>query len=818
MWTLSPSADRAQLGEKLAELLTGADALFVTEGESGGFQEGEPEGATAGGFSFPSPTPRTDAAEQWSRLQTLVVAALELIPLRENDGDHPQEKEEEASGSADVFLTREDVGQAAVLSPAVAPRLSDQVRAAVAGALQCLAVENSMRVAIAFRVFLIYGESFSADLAPMGQPVFAALEQIRARMPPPACGRTWSEELMVVTCYTCASDQTCCFCMDCFESETHEGHDYRIHGSLGGMCDCGDPEAWDPKGFCAKHRGAREDFKASEVLSPFGELFARSALRGLMDVAVTHSIELCRGDFTTISALVNKDDPEARKQQDSDMLRSSLRYDAIDEATWLRAHRPVDTKHPAIAVENVAAGLRGSLMLEVDLLLSVARSGNSELWGVLMSAEFASRPTVFAGEPRPDIDVAAIAPGGSTLDFLFLLHNYLPQPARLILHELYHVLVPSYAFKHVAIRHFATHYPHLLREAGSRAYVPARYEESGDILDLGAQIITVPSVCMSVSAVTDLEVFYGLGQIRVSDKLPRNIVSIMAGELAAVIEASSGDSRFIDHSHALMEDGAYWTPYIDLKYALQNASVSSIMCGFPDGNPASASTHPVTQAWGSVIVPRIVARAHGGLPLIRRARGSQHVLREPRFLNAINFEINVARLCEVIATRLAKVLVSYLSSAGDAPDARETAMRSACESVIVPLVRSLHEWLRTSDNLPRFDTQYRVADTSTDLLRRFGYDMEEDFYGVSMHISLHRALSNMFQSLASAKLVDVTREKDISNVFQLCFDLAGLDRNPDTFAASLLAEPLRIQVWMTQATYGLWSRNGSQCMAGYEFR
>lgn len=31
-------------------------------------------------------------------------------------------------------------------------------------------------------------------------------------------------------------------CMDCFSNGNHEGHDYKIHKSSGGVCDCGDPQ------------------------------------------------------------------------------------------------------------------------------------------------------------------------------------------------------------------------------------------------------------------------------------------------------------------------------------------------------------------------------------------------------------------------------------------------------------------------------------------------------------------------------------------------------------------------------------------------
>ncbi|ODV91209.1 hypothetical protein CANCADRAFT_31924 [Tortispora caseinolytica NRRL Y-17796] len=48
-------------------------------------------------------------------------------------------------------------------------------------------------------------------------------------------------------CQTCAVDETCALCSYCFNPDDHVGHAVSINTSLketGGVCDCGDPEAW----------------------------------------------------------------------------------------------------------------------------------------------------------------------------------------------------------------------------------------------------------------------------------------------------------------------------------------------------------------------------------------------------------------------------------------------------------------------------------------------------------------------------------------------------------------------------------------------
>ena len=47
-------------------------------------------------------------------------------------------------------------------------------------------------------------------------------------------------------------------CVECFRAGDHTGHDYSVTHVGGGCCDCGDPQAWKPKGFCRNHRVCRK--------------------------------------------------------------------------------------------------------------------------------------------------------------------------------------------------------------------------------------------------------------------------------------------------------------------------------------------------------------------------------------------------------------------------------------------------------------------------------------------------------------------------------------------------------------------------------
>ena len=68
------------------------------------------------------------------------------------------------------------------------------------------------------------------------------------------CGKQFKPQDVVYSCRTCALDNTCVLCTQCFTQSIHTGHDYRMHASGGGgYCDCGDVEAWRDGPACRTH-------------------------------------------------------------------------------------------------------------------------------------------------------------------------------------------------------------------------------------------------------------------------------------------------------------------------------------------------------------------------------------------------------------------------------------------------------------------------------------------------------------------------------------------------------------------------------------
>ena len=83
----------------------------------------------------------------------------------------------------------------------------------------------------------------------------------------PVCGRVFLDGDLAYTCLDCRTDATCVICEECFNNSNHVGHRVRYHRtSAGGICDCGDAEAWKPEGFCDQHCGLGNNQKTTNEI------------------------------------------------------------------------------------------------------------------------------------------------------------------------------------------------------------------------------------------------------------------------------------------------------------------------------------------------------------------------------------------------------------------------------------------------------------------------------------------------------------------------------------------------------------------------
>lgn len=79
--------------------------------------------------------------------------------------------------------------------------------------------------------------------------------------PDKTCARPLGKDDVVYRCIDCGLDETCVICEDCFNREEHRGHDVDVYTSAGngGLCDCGDPEAFNHKLDCKCQEDIEDD-------------------------------------------------------------------------------------------------------------------------------------------------------------------------------------------------------------------------------------------------------------------------------------------------------------------------------------------------------------------------------------------------------------------------------------------------------------------------------------------------------------------------------------------------------------------------------
>ena len=139
------------------------------------------------------------------------------------------------------------------------------------------------------------------------EDAFTALKSLGECAPRRVCQHPFRKNDIVWVCRTCQADETCVLCHACWSDSDHVGHDTSFyHAQAGGCCDCGDPDAWDPAGFCSKHGPSVEAGDGSIDILPDDN----GRIKGLPWPIVAHS----RGVVTAcLDWLVDKIAIEASK-------------------------------------------------------------------------------------------------------------------------------------------------------------------------------------------------------------------------------------------------------------------------------------------------------------------------------------------------------------------------------------------------------------------------------------------------------------------------------------------------------------------------
>lgn len=119
-----------------------------------------------------------------------------------------------------------------------------------------------------------------------------------ANAPSQLCGRVFKFGEPTYSCRDCGYDSTCVLCINCFQKSIHKNHHYKMNTSGGGgVCDCGDVEAWKEGAACEIHQHG-EDVEMEE--DPIAKLPVDIVDRGfdLYNVVLNYCIDLICWDKT----------------------------------------------------------------------------------------------------------------------------------------------------------------------------------------------------------------------------------------------------------------------------------------------------------------------------------------------------------------------------------------------------------------------------------------------------------------------------------------------------------------------------------------
>lgn len=102
------------------------------------------------------------------------------------------------------------------------------------------------------------------------------------------CGKLFNKGEAVYRCLTCAHDESVALCHDCFSHQVHRSHRLHIYITQvdrSGVCDCGDPEAWNDSNPCGHYENKAVTSLPEILPKPLVDRFA-TVLRILLDYCI----------------------------------------------------------------------------------------------------------------------------------------------------------------------------------------------------------------------------------------------------------------------------------------------------------------------------------------------------------------------------------------------------------------------------------------------------------------------------------------------------------------------------------------------------
>eukprot|EP00906_Rhabdomonas_costata_P034740 RCo048859 len=326
-----------------------------------------------------------------------------------------------------------------------------------------------------------------------------------------ACGKIWKANELAYKCNTCQGDPTCAICVECFNEGNHEGHDYRMIRTGGGICDCGDPNAWKPEGFCRKHRGVTTSGDPTESLPPRVREAVILCCRFLLQ---------CVTELLDLAAIVR------------DSLSAGLGFPITDDELLKAVLTALQWTQTFCSRGDVAKRV-------------VALALTSE-------HEFTSRPKAL----RPDASSSPVSFPTLLLKMFDLERDNLTDSVIQKLHDLYHSLLTDYFFKRSFARALLQVYDLAIFPVESLRTPPTVRLRRQGLGEYGVQVFTVPAIVEESLTSDDTGILQTIlrGFRKAADKLTVTVHSLQ--KLAC-------DNNVSAHSE---NRTSLWRASVDLRY------------------------------------------------------------------------------------------------------------------------------------------------------------------------------------------------------------------------------------------------------------
>jgi predicted transcriptional regulator len=181
------------------------------------------------------------------------------------------------------------------------------------------------------------------------------------------CAKVLKRGVGAWICKDCEKDSSCIICNECYEKskEKHIGHKKFFKSQVSGCCDCGDPDSWDPNGFCSDHKGIITSDEEVNIL-----------IKNTFNEQEMHGIYLIFEDLFNLISKVISIFEKTKESSSIEMICEVMGYLEILASTnsallhiivsYFKKNFEIETSHSCFILQNDSKKIQESEMINTD--------------------------------------------------------------------------------------------------------------------------------------------------------------------------------------------------------------------------------------------------------------------------------------------------------------------------------------------------------------------------------------------------------------------------------------------------------------------